>query len=678
MNERIIKINTNVLEKIVEIPEDININEAHYNHYISNSERTNKLLNYTPSKTKHLENDSEYIQKSANKNRKNDFYESNNQKSSICKIDDKNEYNSKLKDIMSGYNKNYYTYSKKGSGKVEEKRKATLINSINKTLVDNVIYSNNNNLLNSKNSVDINEANKSKIGVISTKNGNNDNSNINKKKLSCWNYAINKETCKTHKFWKRIKILINVIGTVIFLKNEIILFGVTPIKKKVVILEKSQFKKNKVDRQITKSKYSENSLNETIKNINLKDYNNQSSINNNNFLQKSKTLKSMKSMKLDSENKSNKTQFLKKANTFQVYNMTMIEQELDDEENLCELDKKWKNSYLILPNSRFHTIFIIFSIVQIMLFLIFDCFRICFTENYQNVNSKLFYYDICIFALFLINIIINFFVSFVNNEGEVEVNQLEVFLNYLTSWFVIDIICVIPFTFINRIGAEDKYYRITKRSFTELIPFLRIFRLSLKLSESDINEYLSMVLKLNISIIKIMHFLVEYVFINHLFACIWYFTYQVDDRKEFTWIFITNSTDYEILKKYFQSIYFSFTIFHTVGYGDISPSTNNEIIVAIFFMFFSALYYTYHLTLTSHIFMGLQNEEIFKKEKLMMISDFCKEALIEKSIEKELKNFTKEYISKNKDNTYNHNDLKNILGIMPSKLLLKVSIIIFI
>ena len=40
-----------------------------------------------------------------------------------------------------------------------------------------------------------------------------------------------------NKYWRKIRIIVNCIGTIMFLKQEIVLYGITPKFKKRIILE---------------------------------------------------------------------------------------------------------------------------------------------------------------------------------------------------------------------------------------------------------------------------------------------------------------------------------------------------------------------------------------------------------------------------------------------------------
>jgi hypothetical protein len=76
------------------------------------------------------------------------------------------------------------------------------------------------------------------------------------------------------------------------------------------------------------------------------------------------------------------------------------------------------------------------------------------------------------------------------------------------------------------------------------------------------------------------------------------------------------------------SQYFIFTIFTTVGYGDIHASTNAELIFAILTMIFGVIFFSVTIGLLSTILERLDNKAIFLQKKNHVLTEFCKESKI--------------------------------------------------
>jgi len=79
---------------------------------------------------------------------------------------------------------------------------------------------------------------------------------------------------------------------------------------------------------------------------------------------------------------------------------------------------------------------------------------------------------------------------------------------------------------------------------------------------------------------------------SHWFACLWYITYYIEDAAE-NWITSGGFEDYNTFDSYIASWYFSVMTMSTIGYGDISPVTSAERIVACIMMLVGAGIYAY-------------------------------------------------------------------------------------
>ena len=113
--------------------------------------------------------------------------------------------------------------------------------------------------------------------------------------------------------------------------------------------------------------------------------------------------------------------------------------------------------------------------VSIILFFTFFVtpYRIAFTEKDSTTWTVI---DGVIDFLFLMDIILNFFMAYYNSEYILIDNRWKIALKYITTWFFIDVVAIIPinliteftggnstdFTSLARLSKLPRLYRLIK------------------------------------------------------------------------------------------------------------------------------------------------------------------------------------------------------------------------
>ena len=79
---------------------------------------------------------------------------------------------------------------------------------------------------------------------------------------------------------------------------------------------------------------------------------------------------------------------------------------------------------------------------------------------------------------------------------------------------------------------------------------------------------------------------------THIVACFWYMMADTEGPEVVTWVTVHGIQDKSVAEKYLASLYWAYTTMLTVGYGDITPRTDGELIFSIIWMCLGAGIYT--------------------------------------------------------------------------------------
>ncbi|XP_049859060.1 potassium voltage-gated channel subfamily H member 8 isoform X2 [Schistocerca gregaria] len=213
-----------------------------------------------------------------------------------------------------------------------------------------------------------------------------------------------------------------------------------------------------------------------------------------------------------------------------------------------------------------------------------------YNASFVNPDRPSMVSDVVVEALFIIDIILNFRTTYVNRKGEVVSNSRSIALNYLKSWFVVDLLAALPF---DLLYASDLYSgEDSGHGHIHLLKLTRLLRLARLLQKMDrYSQYSAMILTL---------LMLSFTLVAHWLACIWYVIAEKERlRNEKDWDLGWIHTMAERLKvpvtnishseSYITALYFTCSSLTSVGFGNVSANTSVEKIFSICTMLVGAL-----------------------------------------------------------------------------------------
>ncbi|XP_054838104.1 potassium voltage-gated channel subfamily H member 1 [Eublepharis macularius] len=244
--------------------------------------------------------------------------------------------------------------------------------------------------------------------------------------------------------------------------------------------------------------------------------------------------------------------------------------------------------------------------------------------------------DSIVDVIFLVDIVLNFHTTFVGPAGEVISDPKLIRMNYLKTWFVIDLLSCLPYDVINAFENVDEGISSLFSSL-KVVRLLRLGRVARKLDHYI--EYGAAVLVLLVCVFGLA---------AHWLACIWYSIgdYEVinEDTNKIrneSWLYQLGESigsPYQFNKSgtgkweggpskdsvYISSLYFTMTSLTSVGFGNIAPTTDGEKIFAVAMMMIGSLLYATIFGNVTTIFQQMYANTNRYHEMLNSVRDFLK------------------------------------------------------
>lgn len=298
-------------------------------------------------------------------------------------------------------------------------------------------------------------------------------------------------------------------------------------------------------------------------------------------------------------------------------------------------------------------------------------FRICFSE--YILYDKWWWADTVVDILFFLDIFVNLCSAYVDDDNLLETSRKKIFLAYLKTWLILDVVACIPFNIIET-GKNKKSQNLIKLiRLLRLYRISKIFRLIKQLKNNKVTDEegkLKSGFELSPTVSYLLQFSAKTFIAIHIISCIWYFSASLHNFDPDTWVTRFNFDNFSQEDLYLRSFYWAFTTLSTVGYGDIRPTNDSEIIIAIGWMSFGLCFFSYTLGVLSTMLLSQNNKEIALNNKFLAVDEFIKE----ENLPKELKVEMKEALRYSMEKTgFTWADKQDIFNELPAELRFEVA-----
>lgn len=279
---------------------------------------------------------------------------------------------------------------------------------------------------------------------------------------------------------------------------------------------------------------------------------------------------------------------------------------------VIKCDNPWKLSFNFIVN------------IMTVASVIYSLYQLSFNWH----ETEQIYFEVIVFVVFFVDFVLNFFTEFVDDKKKSYQNLNFILVNYLKTWFFLDLAALIPLSLFG-------LYEVSH--FLKLIRILRTNRVFKTFAIKNVTNHLKSTSdsltpekqKLYLIIENCYELLIEILkllFICYFFACVWVGTIKrVNEGNEASENFLNY---YQMGEKPRHEevvicMYFIFTTLTTVGYGDYLARNDYEMGLCIFIMLLGSAWLTLIMSKVTSFVMAF--EKIGKtKDKLSELSVFIR------------------------------------------------------
>ena len=283
-------------------------------------------------------------------------------------------------------------------------------------------------------------------------------------------------------------------------------------------------------------------------------------------------------------------------------------------------------------------------------------------EEIQEIDR---YFSFSTFIFLIVDIFLSCNTSYFIN-GMVERNRKRIISHYFHYHFFLDAITVFPpildQVLLRNFGVID-YLHFLPFHLVKFVFFLKIRTMQRIIHRINEKFLLKEKFQSLFSLFKV--FFVS-ILVAHLFACFWYLTGKFSNHDKNSWLAKNNLLEVPWSTRYLYSMYWACITMMTVGYGDITPQNEIEIITCMVSVVLGCAVYAYNISSIGMILQDFNKENIEFEHNINIINQY----MTRKNINRDLQMRIREYLRFiwKEENTQNLEDEQKIIGLLSNSL----------
>lgn len=283
-------------------------------------------------------------------------------------------------------------------------------------------------------------------------------------------------------------------------------------------------------------------------------------------------------------------------------------------------------------------------------------FRIAFRNRFDGIWIIL---DLTGDLILVADIFLRFHIGYFE-RGEYIQDPKKISRRYRSRLLIRHLIGSFPGDLIARIILPNSLFIIALLRLPRLLRLPQLYRIFNKW-ETNIN--------INPTLIRMCKLIIFIILITHWVACGWFLIGSWESTSGSSWLITKSLEEVSTRTQYMNSLYWAITTLTTVGYGDITPTTEIEIIFTLMVMFLGISMYAYIIGNVSSLISNIDAAQARYREKLNQIHAYMRENKIPHKLQQKIRDYYQYRWIENRDIRDYH-----ILEELPYPLKMKIAL----
>jgi len=306
---------------------------------------------------------------------------------------------------------------------------------------------------------------------------------------------------------------------------------------------------------------------------------------------------------------------------------------------------------IVHPLSRFRKNWDLVMMVVLLYLAVGLPFRMAFFWDLRSLPWEVSDYALDVF--FICDLVLNFNTAYYEAELTSQKNLVctrkEIAKNYLKGWFTLDFVCSVPveplLLLVAIVTGSEMSQSRSAATATKSLKLLRLVRLVRLLRMMSILGDSKLWVGMKYSVREVLKFSVFFLVAAHWLACLLYLIAAMQEFSSNTWTTsipgLEDGLEHESTgAQYITSLYFAIITMSTIGYGDLTPGSQVEMVFATFSMLMGSSLYTYGVSILSVQIASLSNSKMEFEAEVDQTVDWMQYRKIPQDIQERVINFT--------------------------------------